>query len=248
MKLSQAALDALRELAKARALDSTQLANSDDECKIEYRNENGNKELYISGTIGYRTDTSRISDWLSDQDGNITIGLNSGGGDAWEGIAINSQFANYDRGKVTMRIDGRAASAAGIVFLAGDNRQMMPNARLMLHEVTVFGFVEGNKKRIKQQLENILAAMGEANNAIVSAVQQTTGYDAEKAKGLVSESDRYFTADFAVKSKLATEVLQPKKGKNNSTDSDESLIVANREFATQILGGLFQNGNPEITV
>ena len=176
--------DALSILRALRENDSKFNPESSD-CKIEIRNQgNSNPELYISGTIGYRTDTERVSDFVKEQNGDFTVGINSGGGGAWEGIAINSIFRNYDRGEITTRIDGRAASAAGVIFLAGDKRQIMDTARLMLHEASIMGFIEGTKDRVKQQLENILEAMDQVNASIVESVVQATGLDKAKAAGI----------------------------------------------------------------
>ena len=241
VRLRESTLTALRELREALvsagALDLTKETKEENECKIETRNQSGKKELYISGRIGgYSASTQKVSEWFAEQNGDVTLGLNSGGGDAWEGIAIHSIAANYDRGKVTTRIDGRAASAAGVIFLAGDDRQMMPTSRLMLHEASIFGFVEGNKRRIKTQMENILEAMDQVNGAIVDIIAQATGLDKNKAANLVTEDDKYFDANSALTKKLATTILQPRK-KAETTD-----LAANRRFAAEILEGLFIGG------
>ena len=239
-------------LETLRAMRDTPTPNDDNQqefaltvpdCKIEIRNEGSdNPELYISGFIGFRTSTERVSQWLQDQTGDITIGINSGGGDAWEGLAINSLIRNYSKGKATTRIDGRASSAAAVIFLAGDERLMMDNSRLMIHEASIFGYVEGTKNKVKQKMENILKAMDEVNGAIAQSIVNATGLTLAKAKGLVTESDTYYAAKSAMDNKLATKIVSPKKkgGSTNLVNSSETELTDNREFASAILENIFE--------
>lgn len=63
----------------------------------------------------------------------ILVHVNSPGGMATEGLAIYNTFKNYE-GKVTMRIEGMAASAASIVVLAGNEVVIESAAMMMIHD------------------------------------------------------------------------------------------------------------------
>lgn len=62
----------------------------------------------------------------------VTVVINSPGGDMFEGIAIYNLFREYD-GKITMQVLGMAASAASFIAMAGDEVQVARSAFFMIH-------------------------------------------------------------------------------------------------------------------
>ncbi|MFP3615335.1 Clp protease ClpP, partial [Paraburkholderia sp. SIMBA_050] len=62
----------------------------------------------------------------------VIVAVNSPGGDVFDAFAIYNALRRY-AGKVTARVDGVAASAAGLVVMAGDQVVMPENAMLMIH-------------------------------------------------------------------------------------------------------------------
>src|SRR3990167_7315451 len=50
---------------------------------------------------------------------NVTVNINSPGGDLFEGIAIYNLLRDHD-GEITVRVIGLAASAASVIAMAGD--------------------------------------------------------------------------------------------------------------------------------
>lgn len=75
---------------------------------------------------------------IGDQD--ITVSINSPGGDMFEGVSIYNMLRAHS-GKVTVKVLGIAASAASIVAMAGDELLMGEGAYLMIHNcmAAVFG-------------------------------------------------------------------------------------------------------------
>lgn len=71
----------------------------------------------------------------------ITVRLNSTGGDAYAGVAIYNVLRSVPA-RVTVRIDGIAASAASIIACAGDEVVAQPGSIFMAHEAAMclFGF------------------------------------------------------------------------------------------------------------
>jgi ATP-dependent protease ClpP protease subunit len=63
----------------------------------------------------------------------VLVHVNSPGGMVFEGLSIHSAFKQYS-GKVTMRVEGLAASAASFVILAGDEVLVEPGAMIMIHD------------------------------------------------------------------------------------------------------------------
>lgn len=67
----------------------------------------------------------------------VLVHVNSPGGMVFEGLSIHSAFKQY-AGKVTMRVEGLAASAASYVICAGDEILIEPGAMIMIHDASDF--------------------------------------------------------------------------------------------------------------
>ena len=88
-----------------------------------------------------------ISKQLDEVDGDITIRLNSGGGDVFEGIEIYNYLKSLDN-KVTIEVTALAASAASIIAMAGDEIKMCTGSSMMVHEASTTAW--GNKADIQK--------------------------------------------------------------------------------------------------
>ena len=96
-------------------------------------------EIYIYGDITpydeFDSDTSAKSfvDELKNFDGeDITVHVNSPGGNCFEALAIHNALKSYG-GNVTAQVDGLAASAASLIVCGADKIVMAKNALMMLH-------------------------------------------------------------------------------------------------------------------
>ncbi|VFT21653.1 phage portal protein [Klebsiella pneumoniae] len=72
----------------------------------------------------------------------VTVNINSPGGDMFEGLAIYNLLREYE-GRVTVKVLGIAASAASIIAMAGDDIQIGRGAFLMIHNCWVYAM--GNR-------------------------------------------------------------------------------------------------------
>lgn len=96
-------------------------------------------ELVLYGTVGaswweeeYFT-AKGVREELSQMSGDIVVRINSGGGIASEGQAIYTALVDYP-GKVTVQVDGVAASAASLIAMAGDEIIMRRGAWMLIHD------------------------------------------------------------------------------------------------------------------
>ncbi|MBB2822438.1 UNVERIFIED_ORG: ATP-dependent protease ClpP protease subunit/phage major head subunit gpT-like protein [Rhizobium esperanzae] len=97
-------------------------------------------ELMLYGPVGF-TDfwdesgftSSQVIAALTELSGDIVVRLNSGGGIAMEGSAIHNALKRHD-GRVIVKIDAIAASAASLIAMAGDEIEMPLGTLLMIHE------------------------------------------------------------------------------------------------------------------
>lgn len=77
----------------------------------------------------------------------VTLNINSPGGNLFEGLAIYNLLREY-KGKVTVKILGIAASAASIVAMAADEIQIARSAFYMIHNCVMGGV--GNRHELRE--------------------------------------------------------------------------------------------------
>ncbi len=105
--------------------------------KLEIRNQVKNKaEIIMYGDIS-RWDISAqgLQSVLKEVEDSVTeldIKMFSGGGDVFEGIAIYNILKRSDK-KITMHIDGLAASIASVIILAADEIVIGEGSQVMIH-------------------------------------------------------------------------------------------------------------------
>ena len=105
---------------------------------------NGNSEILLYGPIagesswwGDEVTPRTFAEDLESLGGkDVTVRINSGGGDVFAAHAIHNQLVAY-KGRVTVVIDGLAASAATIIAVAGDRIIMPSNALFMIHNPAI---------------------------------------------------------------------------------------------------------------
>ena len=99
-------------------------------------------EIVIDGVIGgWDVNSREIIDQLNSMKGDVLILLNSVGGSVNHGVSIFNAFKAYDKGTITVRITGVAASIASYIALAGDSVEAYDNTTYMIHNASlpVFG-------------------------------------------------------------------------------------------------------------
>lgn len=80
----------------------------------------------------------------------VTVNINSPGGDVFEGIAIYNRLREH-QGKITVKVFGLAASAASIIAMAGDNVQVGAASFIMIHNAWVLAV--GNRHDLRDVAE-----------------------------------------------------------------------------------------------
>ncbi|MCK2219703.1 ATP-dependent Clp protease proteolytic subunit [Actinomadura sp. ATCC 31491] len=140
----------------------------------------------------------------------ITLRINSPGGDVFDGIAIHNLLRAHTA-HVTTHVDGLAASIASVIALAGDRVVMEPHSQMMIHDAS--GFCYGQA-----------ADMREMADMLDRHSDNIAGVYAERAGGTVAEwrermrGEAWFSADEAVAAGLADEV-----GQRRDTDDDQPV-------------------------
>jgi ATP-dependent Clp protease, protease subunit len=82
----------------------------------------------------------------------VTVNINSPGGDFFEGLAIYNLLKEHE-GKVTIRVIGMAASAASVIAMAGDDIKIAESAFFMIHNS--WHIVMGNKHDMRERADTL---------------------------------------------------------------------------------------------
>lgn len=189
--------------------------------------------LYISGEIidGYDEDAGEeikstadiFRDELYSGEGNISVWINSPGGDMVTGAQIYNLIKDY-KGKVTIKIDGLAASAASVIAMAGDEVLMSPVSELMIHNP--FSCAIGDSNEMKRAAD----MLNEVKESIINAYELKTHLSRAKISRMMDD-ESWMNAYKAVNLGFADGILfSEDKQKSENTEefifSRESAISA----------------------
>lgn len=141
---------------------------------------------------------SKVEDALDDADDDVEVDIASGGGSVFAASEIYTMLKNY-AGKVTVNIQGLAASAASVIAMAGDVVNMSPTSQMMIHKASTIS--QGNA----DDLAHDSKMMDVADQSIVNAYEAKTGMDRNDILQLMS-NETWMTAQDAVDKGFADNV------------------------------------------
>ncbi|MFG1410294.1 head maturation protease, ClpP-related [Xanthobacter sp. VTT E-85241] len=133
---------------------------------------------------------------LAGVEGDIPVRLNSGGGNAWDGIAIYNALLAHD-GKVTIIVDAIAASAASIIAMAGKEIVMRGGALMMIHDASA------NSSGTADDHEKSAEMLRKLDSQMAGIYARRTGADREEVAGLMT-AETWLTSADAVERGFAT--------------------------------------------
>jgi len=126
--------------------------------RIEAKDDDNNAEIIIYDVVGwpYNDAFDLIRNLGTIKAKNISVRINSPGGDVFDGVAIFNSLKEHPA-HVTTKIEGLAASIASIIALAGDEVQAHKNAMYMVHDPWVLA--AGNQYDLRE-IADILGKIG----------------------------------------------------------------------------------------
>lgn len=137
-----------------------------------------------------------------DPDAKITIFVNSPGGSVQDGLAIYDVMQAIGCPIRTVCL-GMAASMAALLFIAGDERDMLPHARVMIHDPLIAGGLGGSALEIRTIADGIMRT----RRIMAEAIAKHTGHSVDEVLE-VTAHDAYFEAKDAVAWGLADRVIE----------------------------------------
>lgn len=157
-------------------------------------------EIMMYGEIGWEVTPADIAAQLTDLDGeDVTLRVNSPGGDVHGGLAIMNSLRAYP-GQVTAVVEGLAASAASFIVAGGADRVIVrPTAEIMVHDA--WTFCDGNAAEMERSAKDLNRLSG----TLAGIYADKAGGDPETWRQIMRE-ETWYTATEAVEAGLADAV------------------------------------------
>jgi ATP-dependent Clp protease protease subunit len=154
---------------------------------------------------------------LNSSSGNITVWINSPGGDVFAASQIYTALKEYP-GAVTVKIDGLAASAASVIAMAGSKVLMSPVSYMVIHNPATIAIGDSQEmQKAKQMLDEI-------KEGIINAYEQKTRQPRQKISQWM-DRESCFNAKKAVELGFADDVLY-KDNLSQTEDLSESVLFS----------------------
>lgn len=188
--------------------------------------------LFLNGTIAedswFDDDVTPqlFKDELESGTGNVTVYINSYGGDCVAAAQIYNMLTNYN-GKVTVKIDGIAASAASVIAMAGDTVLMSPVSVMMIHNPLTMVCGDHN------EMAKAIDMLNEVKESIINAYALKTGLSRSKLSHLM-ESETWMNANKAVEFGFADGITE----KEDDVQVSESVMFSQREVCNTLINKL----------
>ncbi|WP_037362924.1 head maturation protease, ClpP-related [Selenomonas ruminantium] len=193
----------------------------------------GERTLVLNGQIaedswfGDEVTPAIFRDELMKGEGNITVWINSPGGDVFAAAQIYNMLMDY-KGNVTVRIDGLAASAASVIAMAGTTVEMSPVGMLMIHNPSTA--VIGNTKEMQAAIQ----MLDEVKESILNAYELKTGQPRQQLSDLM-DAESWMNAKKAVELGFADKILFANEDEEKQSEGVEAMLFSQRAVTNSLI-------------
>lgn len=179
-------------------------------------------DIFIYGEIASEklfdndvTAKSFLDDLKSYGGSDVTVHINSNGGDCFNALAIYNTIKQYS-GKVNVSIEGLCASAATIIAMGGSKITIAANSLMMIHNPSVglSGYFDEN------DIGKVANSLSAVKSTLIQTYQARTGKSERELAKLLS-AETWYTAQEAVENGFADEIL----GEVSSQYDDSKQIL-----------------------
>ena len=154
------------------------------------------RTLFLNGTIAEESwfdddvTPQLFKDELMAGSGDITVWINSPGGDCVAAAQIYNMLMDY-KGNVTVKIDGIAASAASVIAMAGTKVLMSPVSMMMIHNPMTVAMGDS------EEMQKAIDMLSEVKESIINAYETKTGMSRTKLSHLM-DAETWMNANKAI--------------------------------------------------
>lgn len=198
------------------------------------------RTLFLNGEIsdetwyGDEVTPALFRDELNAGTGDITVWINSPGGDVFAAAQIYNMLMDYS-GNVTVKIDGLAASAASVIAMAGTTVLMSPVAMMMIHNPATIAI--GDAGEMKKAID----MLSEVKESIMNAYEIKTNLSRARISHLM-DAESWFNATKAVELGFADGILfDSPAGQSDETqeqDKPEAIMFSSMAVTNSLLSKL----------
>ena len=191
------------------------------------------RTLFLNGTIAEESwfdddvTPQLFKDELMSGSGNITVWINSPGGDCVAAAQIYNMLMDY-KGDVTVKIDGIAASAASVIAMAGTKVLVSPVSMLMIHNPMTAAF--GNSDEMQKAIE----MLSSVKDSIINAYEIKTGLSRAKLSHLM-DAETWMDANKAVELGFADEIMQRSTETENTAAPTVSMLYSKANVVNSLM-------------
>ena len=174
------------------------------------RNQDGSRILTIDGVIAEESwfdddvTPKLFREQLNAGNGDIVLYVNSPGGDCVAASQIYTMLMEY-KGRVTVKIDGIAASAASVIAMAGTEVLMAPTALLMVHNPLTVAIGD------TEEMQKAIVMLDEVKESIITSYELKTGMSRAKLAHLM-DAETWMNAQKAIELGFADGILTREMG------------------------------------
>ena len=197
------------------------------------RDSDEGRTLYLNGVISEETwwgdevTPKMFKDELLAGTGDITVWINSPGGDVFAAAQIYNMLMDYT-GKVTVKIDGLAASAASVIAMAGGDVYMSPVSMIMIHNPSTIAIGDS------EEMLRAKALLDEVKESIINAYELKTGLSRTKLSHLM-DAESWMNANKAIELGFADKIMFME---NETPDLTDSLIFSRLAVTNSLISKL----------
>lgn len=174
-----------------------------------------------------------FKDDLMSGEGDVTVWINSPGGDCIAAAQIYNMLRDYP-GKITVKVDGIAASAASVIAMAGDTVLMSPVSMMMIHNPATMAI--GDHTVMQQVIE----MLDEVKESIINAYVLKSGLSRAKLSHLM-DAETWMNANKAMELGLADGIIGNVASEKDDTEPktvDEAVMFSRRAVNNALVNKL----------
>lgn len=167
-----------------------------------------NRDIFLTTEINSKTSSDLLKQLIyldkEDTDKPITLYISSPGGEVTAGLAV-FDYIRMMKSKVNTVCIGTAASMGAILFLAGEERKMLPHTKIMIHDPSYGNASIGGMKplEIKGRLDSLM----KSRQILADIIAERTGMSIKRVYAK-TRTDTFLDAKEAVKLGIATGIIE----------------------------------------
>jgi ATP-dependent Clp protease protease subunit len=192
------------------------------------------RTLYLNGTIAEESwfdddvTPQLFKEELNSGSGDITVWINSPGGDCVAAAQIYNMLIDY-KGDVTVKIDGIAASAASVIAMAGTKVLMSPVSMMMIHNPMTIAMGD------KAEMEKAIEMLSEVKESIMNAYEIKTGLSRAKISHLM-DAETWMNANKAMELGFIDDVLSREEVSDDDAQPAVPVMFSETAVMNSLMG------------